>query len=103
MAADPTFYVAVAAMAAASYACRVAGYLLMGWLTITPRLEAGLRAMPIGVMAGIVTPSLVAGRVPEIAGLAVVLLLMRLTRSDLVAALGAAGAVAVLRAATGVA
>ncbi len=89
--------IAVAAMAAASYACRVAGYLLMGWLPITPRLEAGLRAMPIGVMAGIVTPSVVAGRPAEIVGLAVVFLLMRVTGKDVVASLGGAFAVALVR------
>jgi uncharacterized membrane protein len=97
MAGDATFFVALAAMAAASYACRVAGYLLMGWLPITPRVEAGLRAMPIGVMTGIVAPSLVAGRPPEIVGLAVVFVLMRLTGKDVVAALGGAFAVALVR------
>ena len=100
MDADLLFYVAVAGMAAASYACRVAGYLLMGWLPITPRLEAGLRAMPIGVMAGIVTPSVMSGRVPELVGLATVFVLMRVTGKDVVAALGAAGAVALVRAFT---
>ena len=97
MVADHSFFIAVAAMAAASYACRVAGYLLMGWLPITPRLEAGLRAMPIGVMAGIVTPSVVAGRPAEIVGLGVVFLLMRVTGKDVVASLGGAFAVALVR------
>lgn len=97
MAGDHAFFVAVAAMAAASFACRIAGYLLMGWLPITPRLEAGLRAMPIGVMTGIVAPSLVAGKPAEIVGLAVVFLLMRLTGKDVVAAIGAALAVALVR------
>jgi uncharacterized membrane protein len=97
MAGDTTFFIALAAMAAASYACRIAGYLLMGWLPITPRVEAGLRAMPIGVMTGIVAPSLVAGRPAEIVGLAVVFLLMRVTGKDVIAALGGAFAVALVR------
>ncbi len=98
MDADLTFYVAVAGMAAASYACRVAGYLLMGWVPITPRVEAALRAMPIGVMTGIVAPSVAAGRPPEIAGLVVVALLMRLTGQDVLAAVGGAATVALGRA-----
>lgn len=97
MNADASFYLAVLGMALASYACRVGGFLLMGWLPITPRLEAALRAMPIGVMAGIVAPSVAAGRPPEIAGLLAVAVVMRLTRSDIVAALAGAAVVAIGR------
>jgi uncharacterized membrane protein len=97
MGGDHSFSVALAAMAAASYGCRIAGYLLMGWLPITPRLEAGLRAMPIGVMTGIVMPSVLAGKPAEIAGLVVVFLLMKLTGKDVIAALGGALAVAAVR------
>lgn len=97
MDADATFYIALAGMAVASYACRLAGYLLMGWLTITPRLEAGLRAMPIGVMAGIVAPSVASGRPAEIAGLLTVGLLMKLTGSDIAAAVAGSAVVATLR------
>ena len=72
MGADNGFYLALLAMACASYACRVAGFLLMGYVTITPRLEAALRAIPLGVMTGIVTPAATSGRVPELAGLVAV-------------------------------
>jgi uncharacterized membrane protein len=98
MDADNAFWWALAAMALASYACRLGGYLLMGWVPITPRVEAALRAIPLGVMAGIVTPAATSGRVPELAGLAVVALLMRLTGKDVVAALGGAAAVGLGRA-----
>lgn len=97
MDADLAFYLAVAGMAAASYACRVTGFLLMGYIPITPRVEAALRAMPIGVMVGIVAPSVAAGRPAEIAGLAMVALAMKLTGKDVVAALVGAGTVAVVR------
>lgn len=97
MTADGTFLVAVAAMATASYGCRVAGYVLMGYIPITPRVQAALKAIPLGVMIGIVTPSAAAGSVPEIAGLAAVGLVMRLTRNDLAAALSGAAAVALCR------
>ena len=97
MDADLTFYVAVAGMAAASYACRVTGYLLMRFVPITPRVQAALHAMPIGVMTGIVAPSIAAGRPPELAGLVVVALAMKLTGKDVVAALAGAATVAAMR------
>lgn len=97
MDADLSFYLALLGMAVASYACRVGGFLLMGWVTITPRLEAALRAMPIGVMVGIVAPYVAAGRPPEIAGLVTVAVVMKLTRSDIVAAVAGAAVVAIGR------
>lgn len=97
MAVDTTFLLAVAAMAVASYACRVSGYLLMGFVPITPRVEAALKSIPLGVMIGIVTPAAFAGRVPELAGLAAVGIVMKLTRSDVAAALTGAATVAVFR------
>ena len=45
--------VAIGAMAVASYACRIAGYLLMGYVPITARVEGALKAIPLGVMIGI--------------------------------------------------
>lgn len=94
---DSHFLLAIAAMAAASYACRLAGYLLMGYVPITPRVQAALKAIPLGVMVGIVTPSVLAGRLPEMVGLAVVFAAMKLTGKDVVAALAGAGAVALCR------
>jgi uncharacterized membrane protein len=94
---DSSFWMALAAMALASYACRVAGFLLMGLVTITPRVEAALKATPLGVMIGIVMPSAASGRLPELAGLAVVLVVMKLSGRDLVAALSGAAAVALCR------
>ena len=94
---DTSFLIAVAAMAVASFACRVAGYVLMGYIPITPRVQAALKAIPLGVMIGIVTPSVAAGRVPVIAGLAMVGVVMKLARNDLAAALGGAAVVALCR------
>jgi uncharacterized membrane protein len=95
---DGAFLIAMAAMAVASYACRVAGFLLMGYVPITPKLEAALKSIPLGVMIGIVAPSVATGRVPEVAGLLAVGLVMKLLRNDLAAALSGAGTVAALRA-----
>ena len=95
---DIRFLLAVLAMAAASYACRITGYLLMGYVPITPRVQAALRAIPLGVMIGIVMPSVLAGKLPELVGLAMVFVVMKATGKDVVAALAGAGAVAVCRA-----
>lgn len=97
MAGEYTFLIALAGMAIASYACRLAGFVLMHWVPVTPRVEAGLRAIPLGVMVGIVMPSLAAGRVPELVGLAMVALVMKTLRHDVVAAIAGAAAVGVCR------
>jgi uncharacterized membrane protein len=97
MNADLAISVALAGMAAASFACKIAGFVLMAWIPITPRLQAGLRAMPIGVMTGIVAPSVAAGRPAEIIGLAVVALLLKLTGREVVGALGGAATVGFVR------
>ena len=49
MGVDNGFLIALAAMAVASYACRVAGYFLMGYVQITPRIESALKAVPLRV------------------------------------------------------
>ena len=91
------FLIALAAMAVASYACRVGGYVLMGYIPITPRVEAALKAIPLGVMIGIAAPTAAGGRIPELAGLAAVGIVMKLARNDLAAALSGAAVVAVCR------
>ncbi|HEX2546289.1 MAG TPA: AzlD domain-containing protein [Ramlibacter sp.] len=98
---DRHFLLAIAAMAAASYACRIAGFLLMGYVPITPRVEAALKAIPLGVMIGIVMPTVLRGGLPEWLGLAVVFVVMKRTGKDVVAALAGAAAVALCRWAAG--
>ncbi len=94
---DQTFLIALGALALASYACRVSGFLLMRYVTITPRIEAALRAAPGAVMVGIATPALSSGKPPEMIALAAVLITMRLTRNDLIASVVGVAAVAVAR------
>jgi uncharacterized membrane protein len=97
MATDTHFYLALAAMALAAYACRVAGYLLMGYVRITPRVEGALKAMPLGVMIGLVTPAVAAGKLPEMLALVVVVIVMKVTGKDIAAALAGAATVALTR------
>jgi uncharacterized membrane protein len=97
MAVESTFWLALAGMALASFACRISGFLLMGYVTITPRVEAALKAIPISVMVGIVTPAATAGKLPELLGLLAVGLAMKLLRNDLAAAVAGAATVAIAR------
>ncbi|MDO8385984.1 MAG: AzlD domain-containing protein [Polaromonas sp.] len=101
MAVEPTFLLALLGMAVASFACRISGFLLMGYVTITPRVEAALKAIPISVMVGIVTPAATAGKLPELLGLLAVGLAMKLVRNDLAAAVAGAATVGVARWALG--
>jgi uncharacterized membrane protein len=85
------------ALTAASFACRAAGFWLMGFLQPNPRLQAALRAAPLAVMVGIVTPAASRGRPAELIALLVIAVVMRLTRNDLVASLAGVATVALLR------
>ncbi|WP_298932654.1 AzlD family protein [uncultured Ramlibacter sp.] len=97
MAAEHAFFIALAAMAAASYSCRIAGFVLMRFVPVTPRVEAALKAIPLGVMIGIVTPAVAAGKLPEMLGLLAVIVAMKLTHKDIVAAVAGAATVALCR------
>ena len=94
---EATFLLALAGMALASFACRISGFLLMGYVTITPRVEAALKAIPLSVMVGIVTPAATSGQLPELLALLAVGVVMKLVRNDLAAAVAGAATVAVAR------
>lgn len=95
------FPLALAAMAVASFTCRAAGFALMRFVPVTPRLEAALRGIPLAVMLGIVAPFAVSGGPAELAGLGVTLLAMKLFGNDLAAALAGVATVALVRLALG--
>ncbi|GAB3480181.1 AzlD family protein [Polaromonas eurypsychrophila] len=97
MAVESTFWLALLGMALASFACRISGFLLMGYVAITPCVEAALKSIPISVMVGIVTPAATAGKLPELLALLAVGLVMKLVRNDLAAAVAGAATVAVAR------
>lgn len=85
------------AIALASFACRVGGFWLMRFVTVTPRIDSALRGAPIAVMAGIVGPAAFRGSLPEWIGLAAVALATRFTRNELGAAVVGVAAVAMAR------
>jgi len=91
------FWLLLAGATLVSFACRAGGFWLMRFVSITPRLEAALRATPLAVMVGIATPAATSGRPAEILAILVTIVLMRATRNDLAAALGGVAVLAVLR------
>jgi uncharacterized membrane protein len=92
-----SFLLLLLAMAAASFACRAGGFLAMRFIPRSPRLDAALRATPAAVMAGIAAMAAMNGGIREIVALAVVMLTMRLTGNDLVAALAGVALLALSR------
>jgi uncharacterized membrane protein len=92
------FIPALLAMAAASFACRVGGFLLMRFVPITARLQAALRAIPFCVMIGIVAPAALRAGPAEWLGLAVIALAMKLGCNDVLAALLGVATIALARA-----
>lgn len=88
----------LAVMALAALGCRLGGFALMGLVPLTPRVAAGLKAMPMGVMAGIAALAVVKGGLPEAAGIAAAAAVAWFTGRDLLAAMVGIAAVAALRA-----
>jgi uncharacterized membrane protein len=92
-----SFPVHLAVMAAAAFLCRVAGFTLMRFVPVSPRIEAALRATPLAVMAGITALAVQAGGLAEGLALASVVGLTLVLRSDVAAALLGVVVVAALR------
>jgi len=69
----------------------------MRFVSITPPLEAALRATPLAVMVGIVVPAAARGSLPELAALVAILISMRMFGNDLVSSLIGVTTVAILR------
>ena len=87
----------IAVMTVAAALCRLGGYWFMGLIPITPRVEAGLNAIPLAVMVGIMVPPILRGGIPEAAGVAITMAAVRLGANDLIAILLGLGTVAGLR------
>lgn len=91
------FPLALAVMAAAAFLCRMAGFTLMRFVPLTPRVEAALRATPLAVMSGIVALALVNGGLAEALALGAVVAITWATGRDIAAALIGVAVVAGLR------
>jgi uncharacterized membrane protein len=82
-----SFPVLLAVMATAAFLCRVAGFTLMRFVPVSPRMEAALRATPLAVMAGITALAVQAGGLAEGLALGAVVGLTLVLKSDVAAAL----------------
>lgn len=77
--------IAIAVMAIVTYAFRGGGYWLMGRVTLSPRMEAGLAYLPGAVITALVVPSMLEAGTPGVLGVAVVAAVMRLRPNLLLA------------------
>ena len=98
MAENLEVWIAIAAMAIASYFCRAAGFFLMGFVKLTPRLQGWLAAMPAAIVAAILTRTVLESGSVEIIGVATAFFVSRLIGSDLYGMIAGIVTVAALRA-----
>jgi uncharacterized membrane protein len=92
------FWLVIAAMTAVNYAIRAGGFILMGYVPLTPRVRAILNALPGAVVVAIVLPLVVRGGLPAWAAVLVSVAIMAWRRSDLLAVVAGMAAAALLRA-----
>ena len=90
----PDVLLAILLLGIASYACSAGGFFLMRYVSVTPRVEACLRAVPVALVGAILGPIAARGGPPEWAGLAVALIGMRVTGNELASASAAVALVA---------
>lgn len=91
-------WLAILAMAVATYLCRISGVVMMGFIPLTPRVRRGLAALPGSIVVATVLPLI--ERLGLAAGLALLAAVasMVIRRSELLALLVGMSAVALARA-----
>jgi len=106
MGVDPNttlgFAIIVAVMAAASYLTRIAGFFMMRFVAVTPRVETWLKALPLAIMGAILGPIAAHGGPAEYAGFAATIAVYYWRRNDIVAAFAGMAVVAACRAGFGI-
>ncbi|WP_144184841.1 AzlD family protein [Elioraea rosea] len=85
MTAGAEALLAIAAMGVASFACRAGGFLAMRLVTVTSRVEACLKAVPVALVGAILGPIAVHGGPADWLGLAAAAVAMRVLGHDLAA------------------
>lgn len=90
---------AILIMTAATYVTRIAGFWLMGHVTVTPRVQRMLDALPGSVVAAIAAPMVFKNGAPAGIAIFAVLAFMLLWRNEFIAVLVGIIVVALLRAA----
>lgn len=91
-------YLAILAMALATYVCRISGVVLMGFIPLTPRVRRGLAALPGSIVVATVLP--LVERLGLAAGLALLAAVasMVIRRSELLALIVGMSVVSLARA-----
>lgn len=89
---------AIAAMAAVTFLCRIAGVVVMSRVRITPRVERGLRALPGSIIMATILPVVIDTGWPAILALAATIVTMAVTRIDIVSLAAGLGTLSVIRA-----
>ena len=84
-------------MGIVTYALRAGGYWLMGRITLSPRLEAGLAYLPGAVLTALVVPATIEAGIPGVVGLAAVAIVMRRWGNLFLALVAGVGMVWLLR------
>ena len=77
MTVHPSALLAILLMAIVTYGFRAGGYWLMGRVTLSPRMEAGLAYLPGAVITALVVPAAIGAGLPGIVGLVAVAIAMR--------------------------
>ncbi len=93
----PDALAAILLMGLASYACRAGGFFLMRYVTVTPRVEAWLKAIPVALIGAILGPIATNGGPPEWLGLATAVLVMKLIGNDFISVVASVAVVVVTR------
>jgi uncharacterized membrane protein len=88
--------IAILAMAVATYATRIGGILLGGYLPKTGRVRRALDALPAAVLTAVIAPAVIAGPAEMMAAALTLVAALRLPM--IVAVLVGMGSVAILRA-----
>lgn len=91
-------YLAVAMMTLATFTCRAAGFLFMSRVTVTPRIERALKALPGSIVIATILPVAAQAGAPAVLGLGAAIAAMALTRFELAGVFAGLATVAAARA-----
>jgi uncharacterized membrane protein len=88
---------AILAMAGVTILLRVAGFFIMRFIPLGPRLEVGFRSLPGAVAAATFTPLVVSDGVSALAAIVIAVIVARLGRGDLFALIAAISTAILMR------
>lgn len=97
MTIHPSALLAIALMAIVTYLTRAGGYWMLGRVTISPRIEAGLAYLPGAVLIALVVPATVEEGIPGVLALAATAMAMRRTGNLFLAMVAGVGTIWIMR------